>query len=406
MLKLHEWALRDLTDSDSSLVHLGLVNNQWESDAQSLATADNYLAMVRAWLSEFDAQAGLKLPYTYWQPTSTNFPFKDVVADALATINDRLTISLDPAETGVTPVFHDGVHYSIPMHLALIQQFEAKRGFDGLLNTHVAGGGVDTIRQTVGDINAQLSLVAPSTIVVPMDAHPTMGSYAIAEDSELAFTEQTVGARAIIKVDSYGGDLTLPPTVVALRGQFEVGMRNVIYIDQVTATQQFAHIHSIPIEQTLIFRHDTAGGYFADKAEADDVNSTSPDPDSESKFSTLSTLESFRHSDGKFRFRLTLDNNEWIVWDQTLNFVDDASQAPDWSLVASSSRDVLGTSPYNFRGLAASTFTGTVYDGNPGNQLFWYAVGAITPFSGGVPGYHYSGTANVAYIIELEVIGE
>jgi hypothetical protein len=272
-----------------------------------------------------------------------------------------------------------------------------------------------TGRRTVGSFDEPLGL-AGGVLTVPMDAHPTIGSTELTEATTVAFTGLRVGGRATLQVDGNNQTLTFPDSATIVRGQWEPQMRNIIRVEQVTATDQIVDIHSFLVPTlTVLFHHDVAGGVFGAGDDPDDINAGSADPLSETKYSILSTLETFRRATGEFRLRLEYPNGEWIVWEQTSNPVanraagDTTQQGAGFALIEWSSPDVIGAGTAQpFGGLAWSVgaLAWATYDGNPNQNPFWYAVGLKQLFAGGLPGYVGSTGNYVAPSITIYAITE
>lgn len=166
--------------------------------------------------------------------------------------------------------------------------------------------------------------------------------------------------------------------------------------------------------ETLIFRHDLAGGLFTSLAETESVNSGSANPETENKFSILSQLESFRSTDNLFRFRVVYPNvnsGEEIVWTQTNNPISDkalginSDVASNVNIVSSTSPNILGdTAGSNFQGFNNSSNANAYYDLSANTSNWWYPIGQTAFFTGNtMPVTQFGGSSILSDLVELYV---
>jgi hypothetical protein len=154
-LKTHAWSLNNLLESNQAVIHLGVVNNQWEHDGKVLDEAVAYQSWMESLLSEHDKIAGIPVPFTYWVPSTPGydgrFGFYKEAKKGLENIGGRPTVKLDPklsplydtsiiTSTGFYGIYHDDVHYKNELFTdTFIQQFFEQDGFEGLLITSAGG---------------------------------------------------------------------------------------------------------------------------------------------------------------------------------------------------------------------------------------------------------------------------
>ena len=132
---------------------------------------------------------------------------------------------------------------------------------------------------------------------------------------------------------------------------------------------------------TLVFNHNTAGGYWANDIEANEFNIGSPNITT-NKYSILSKLDELR-SVATYEFRLHYPSigitNHW-------------SQTFDPRSGGSPTRPVTGYVPISIG--STSSFWGglensggnTYLDGSVNSGNWWYSLGSINPYGTGVPG--------------------
>jgi len=146
---------------------------------------------------------------------------------------------------------------------------------------------------------------------------------------------------------------------------------------------------------TLVFRHDTSGGYFANDAEADSVNENSPGLSTQ-KYSILHKIDSIKSAnDYEFRLYYPTENkrNHWI---QTF---DPRSGRSPTRPVAGYSAIAIDSSINYWGGLELDSSNTTFLDGSVNHSNWWYSIGSSVVYQGGVPGP--SGT--VVNIVELYI---
>lgn len=134
---------------------------------------------------------------------------------------------------------------------------------------------------------------------------------------------------------------------------------------------------------TLVFNHNTAGGYWTNDVEASFFNSTTPGI-STNKYSILSKLDELKsNAVGPYEFRLHFPS---------LGLTNHWSQTFDPRSGASTTRPVLGYTAINismtqsFWGGLELSGGNTYLDGSVNSGNWWYSIGSINPYSGGIPG--------------------
>jgi len=133
---------------------------------------------------------------------------------------------------------------------------------------------------------------------------------------------------------------------------------------------------------TLVFNHNTAGGYWANDIEASEFNVASPSILT-NKYSILNRLDDLR-SAGTYEFRLHYP---------TVGITNHWSQTFDPRSAASSTRPVSGYVPIsidsavNYWGGLENSGANTFLDGSVNIGNWWYSLGSINPYGGGgMPG--------------------
>ena len=148
---------------------------------------------------------------------------------------------------------------------------------------------------------------------------------------------------------------------------------------------------------TLVFNHDTAGGYWTDATEASEFNITSPGL-STNKYSIISKIGELK-TNAPFEFRLHYPGPDLTNhWSQTF----------DPRSGGSPGRPVVGYTPINIE--ANGTYWGgiefdsdptpnTYLDGSVDSGRFHYSIGAFSDFMGGFRGPEVSVVYNVQLFI-------
>ena len=132
---------------------------------------------------------------------------------------------------------------------------------------------------------------------------------------------------------------------------------------------------------TLVFNHNTVGGYWANDTEANEFNMATPNLTT-NKYSILSKLDELK-SNAPYEFRLHypalgVTNH----WSQTF---DPRSGGSPTRPVAGYTAINIGTTSSNWGGLELSGAS-TYLDGSVNSGNWWYSLGSISAFSGGIPG--------------------
>ncbi|MEP1488563.1 MAG: fibrinogen-like YCDxxxxGGGW domain-containing protein [Algibacter sp.] len=132
---------------------------------------------------------------------------------------------------------------------------------------------------------------------------------------------------------------------------------------------------------TLVFNHDTVGGYWTNDLEANEFNIASPSLTT-NKYSILSKLDELKNTTAPYEFRLHyptlgLTNH----WSQTF---DPRSSASTIRPVAGYTAISIGMTNSNWGGLELSGGS-TYLDGSVNSGNWFYSIGSINAWSGGLP---------------------
>jgi hypothetical protein len=132
---------------------------------------------------------------------------------------------------------------------------------------------------------------------------------------------------------------------------------------------------------TLVFNHNTAGGYWANDAEADQYNVNSPGITT-NKYSILYKIDAIK-SAASYEFRLYYPTlNKTNHWKQTFN---PRSGGSPTNPVAGYIPISIGMTGNQWGGLENNN-SNTYLDGTVNSTNWWYSIGSIASFgSGGVP---------------------
>ena len=159
----------------------------------------------------------------------------------------------------------------------------------------------------------------------------------------------------------------------------------------VPAGMQFGNVE-YERDWVLVFRHDTAGGYFRDR---EDALSKNPNDPSAPLFSVLDTLEDYRNADNQFAFKMVwpelspVNSNTWLQ--ESNPFEANAGPRTEgympirlhFSGDYGESNDDGGAAQL-FEGLMPATRS-TLADLDAGN-CWWGALGAFAAHNCGIPG--------------------
>jgi len=133
---------------------------------------------------------------------------------------------------------------------------------------------------------------------------------------------------------------------------------------------------------TLVFRHDSTGGFFANNTESDSFNTTLPGLTTK-KYSILNKIDTLK-SGADYEFRLYYpDINIRNHWKQTFNprsAPSPTNPVPGYQPLA------IDASGSLWGGLELSTASQTFLDGSVNHSNWWYAIGSHTVYVGGIPG--------------------
>ena len=139
-----------------------------------------------------------------------------------------------------------------------------------------------------------------------------------------------------------------------------------------------------------MFNHDVKGGFFSNKADAASKNPTNPEAD---LFSILDQLETYRGSDGNFRFKLCYPELTWGVdggkcneWIQSSNPLTETTITGFKSI---SLAFTMNSRKDPWVGLGKSQWPESVID-DTAITFGWFAIGSNKAYYGGVPGPRYS----------------
>ncbi|XMO85461.1 fibrinogen-like YCDxxxxGGGW domain-containing protein [Algibacter sp. AS12] len=132
---------------------------------------------------------------------------------------------------------------------------------------------------------------------------------------------------------------------------------------------------------TLVFNHNTVGGYWTNDAEANEFNVATPNITT-NKYSILTKLDELKNNT-PYEFRLHYPG---------LGITNHWTQTFDPRSGASPTRPVTGYVAINID--ASGSFWGglelslgnTYLDGSVNSPNWWYSLGSINPYSGGIPG--------------------
>ncbi|MGB5417393.1 fibrinogen-like YCDxxxxGGGW domain-containing protein [Algibacter sp.] len=144
---------------------------------------------------------------------------------------------------------------------------------------------------------------------------------------------------------------------------------------------------------TLVFNHNTAGGYWTNDTEANEFNVATPNITT-NKYSILSKLDELI-SGASYEFRLHYPQ---------LGITNHWSQTFDPRSGASGIRPVAGyvainiDSTGNYWGGLENSGPSTYLDGSVNSTNWWYSIGSIGNYSGGMPG-----PGSVVNIVQLFV---
>ncbi|WP_405292433.1 fibrinogen-like YCDxxxxGGGW domain-containing protein [Algibacter sp. Ld11] len=131
---------------------------------------------------------------------------------------------------------------------------------------------------------------------------------------------------------------------------------------------------------TLVFNHNTAGGYWANDAEASEFNVASPGLTT-NKYSILSKLDEIKNA-AAYEFR---------IYYPTLGLRNHWSQTFDPRTSASATRPVTGYTAINidmtqsFWGGLELSGGSTYLDGSVNSGSWFYSIGSVNTWNGGIP---------------------
>ncbi len=134
---------------------------------------------------------------------------------------------------------------------------------------------------------------------------------------------------------------------------------------------------------TLVFRHDSTGGFFANDAEADSFNEASPGL-STKLYSILNKIDAIK-SAAAYEFRLSYpDISVRNHWTQTFNPRSGTSGVSPVVGYTAIAIDATGNA---WGGLNKAAAASAFLDGTPANGNWWYAIGSNVFYApNGIPG--------------------
>lgn len=132
---------------------------------------------------------------------------------------------------------------------------------------------------------------------------------------------------------------------------------------------------------TLVFNHNTAGGYWANQTEADFYNQGSPGLTT-NKYSILNKIDELK-SAPKYEFKIyypefSLTNH----WKQTF---DPRSGPSSTSPVTGYQAINIGSTANFWGGLERHGGGATFLDGSVNHSNWYYSIGSLAPWNGGIP---------------------
>lgn len=132
---------------------------------------------------------------------------------------------------------------------------------------------------------------------------------------------------------------------------------------------------------TRIFKHNVSAGYFASTTEAKSLNTSDPE---NAKYSILNLLDNFKAMN-RFTFRLYWPSiNKRNIWSQSTNPLYDTNVMDYRGLSIDDSSNYWGGLELSSRANGVSNGS-TLIDGSVEHNNWWYAVGSVTAFNGGIP---------------------
>ena len=136
-----------------------------------------------------------------------------------------------------------------------------------------------------------------------------------------------------------------------------------------------------------IFNHNVAGGYWSsDNGWAEVLNSNPTDPDN-NKYSQLYKLSDNMKIGDEFILKLVMDNHT-NIWAQTHNPLENAPTAatvPGYRAIS------VSTTANSWGGISRSDGPAAFLDGYPANTSWYYPIGSIANWNGGLPQYDGTG---------------
>lgn len=137
-----------------------------------------------------------------------------------------------------------------------------------------------------------------------------------------------------------------------------------------------------------IFNHNIAGGYWSSANDWAEVKKSNiNDPDS-NKYSQLYKLNDNMKLGSEFVFKMVMDNHT-NIWAQTQNPL---TNAPTAATVPGYRAISISTTGNSWGGLSRSDGSNVSFlDGNPAGTNWYYPIGPVSVWNGGLPQYDGTG---------------